>query len=168
MDDDGFIFRNLEPDGRLAALFFILGLLFFRQVAAFAHIAGHLAVLEESLPFFLQLFRRTVTIVGLPFLEQLVSIFLIDIEPLHLMVGAIRAAHVRPFIPSDTKPFQSGLNVFFRFRRRTFPVRIFNAQYEFTAHAFSQKPVEKRGTGAADVERASRARCKTYSHFFFH
>lgn len=36
MDDDGFIFRNLEPDGRLAALFFILGLLFFRQVAAFA------------------------------------------------------------------------------------------------------------------------------------
>ena len=104
VDNDFLIGRHTQTDRRFAAFRFIFRNLFRRQFPAFSHIAGHFSLFQKALPFFLQFFRRTVTVVSFPFCQELVCIFLIDVQTFHLAVRAVRASHINAFIPVHAQP----------------------------------------------------------------
>ena len=97
--------RNAEAYGRLAAFSLELSNLLFRQVTAFAHVARHFALFNQALALLLQLLVGAVAVVSLALSKQLVSIFFVDIQTLHLMIGAVRAANINALIPVHTQPF---------------------------------------------------------------
>ena len=168
VDDDLFVRRHAQADRRFASLGLILLPLLFGQIAAFPAVARHLAGFQLSLALRLQLFRSAVAVIRLALRQESVRVFLIDTEAFHLMVRPVRTAHIDAFVPGDPEPLQRGLDIFLGFRRGTFPVGILDPQYELAPHFPGKEPVEQGGPGAADMEWSSRARCKTYSHFFIH
>ena len=97
--------RHTEANSRLAAFGLILSNLLRSQVAAFAHIARHLALFNQGLTLLLQLLVGAVAVVSLALSQQLVSIFFVDVKTFHLVVGAIFAAYINALIPVHTKPF---------------------------------------------------------------
>ena len=104
VDNDLFIGRHTQTDRRLAAFRFIFCNLFRRQFPAFSHIAGHFSFFQKTLPFFLQLFRRTVAVIRFSLCQQLVCIFLIDVQPLHLAVRTVRTSYINAFVPVHAQP----------------------------------------------------------------
>ena len=139
---DSFVLRRLDADDVGTAFLEVLFDRFLGQVSAFAGV-------DRRFPFGQELFR----------------IFLINAQAFSLAVRAIGAADVDAFIPGDAQPFQGFLDVFFRFRRRTLAVRIFDADDELTVVVLGNEVVEQCRTGTADVERACRARSKTNAYF---
>ena len=67
--------------------------------------------LDLLLSELLQALRCTVAVVCLAFLYKLLGIFLIYIESFRLDVWAIRASDDRAFIPLDSKPVESLIEV---------------------------------------------------------
>lgn len=96
-----------------------------------------------SLFFRFQFFRRAEAVVGLAFGQELFRIFLINAQAFSLAVRAIVTADIDAFIPGDAQPFQGFLDVFFRFRRRTLAVRIFDADDELTVVVLGNEVVEQ-------------------------
>ena len=97
--------RHTEADSRLTAFGLEFGNLLLRQMTALAHVARHFAFLNQGLAFLLQLLVGAVAIVGLTLCQQLVSIFFVQVQALHLMVRAIGAAYVNALIPIHSQPF---------------------------------------------------------------
>ena len=163
---DLLISGHAEAHGRLATFSLKLSDLLGSQIAAFTHVARHFTSLNQGLALLLQLFISAIAIVCLALSQQLVGIFFVNIQTLHLMVGAIGAAHINALIPVHAQPLQSSLDVFLGFRGGTLSIGIFNTQNQLAAGFASQQPVEQGATSAANMERAGRARCKSYSYFF--
>ena len=157
--------RNAEANGRFAAFSFKLSNLLFGQMTAFAHITRHFAFFDQALAFFLQLLIGAVAIVSLAFSQQLVSIFFVDIKTFHLMIRSVRAANINALIPVHTQPLQSSLDIFLGFRGRTLTVGILDTQNQLAAGFAGQQIVEQRTARTTDMERAGRARRKSYSNF---
>ena len=157
--------RNAEANGRFAAFSFKLSNLLFCQMTAFAHITRHFAFFDQALTFFLQLLIGAVAIVSLAFSQQLVSIFFVDIKTFHLMIRSVRAANINALIPVHTQPLQSSLDIFLGFRGRTLTVGILDTQNQLAAGFAGQQIVEQRTARTTDMERAGRARRKSYSNF---
>ena len=177
-----FVLRRLDADDVGTAFLEVLFDRFLGQVSAFAGVDRRFAFGQLSLFFRFQLFlfvfylivmccalllpcRRAEAVVSLAFGQELFRIFLINAQAFSLAVRAIGAADVDTFIPGDAQPFQGFLDVFFRFRRRTLAVRIFDADDELTVVVLGNEVVEQCRTGTADVERACRARSKTNAYF---
>ena len=160
-----FVLRRLDADDVGTAFLEVLFDRFFGQVSAFAGVDRRFPFGQLSLFFRFQFFRRAEAVVGLAFGQELFRIFLINAQAFSLAVRAIGTADVDAFIPGDAQPFQGFLDVFFRFRRRTLAVRIFDADDELTVVVLGNEVVEQCRTGTADVERACRARSKTNAYF---
>ena len=165
---DFFVPGHPQTDRRPAALRLISLYLLRRQMGTFSHITGHLPVRDQVLAFGFQLFRRTIAIIGLAFRQQLIRIFFINVQTLRLMVRSVGSSHIGAFVPVHAQPTQSFFNVFFRLRRRTFPIRIFNAQDQLASGFTGQQPVKQRAARAAYMKWPCRAGRKTNSYFFCH
>jgi hypothetical protein len=91
-----------------------------------------------------------------PFGDELFSHRPIAIEARRLKVRAVRAADLRPLVPVEAEPAQAVEDPFDHLVRRALDVGVFDAQDEHAAEPPREKPVEKRGTRAADVQVAGR------------
>ena len=107
-----------------------------------------------------ELLGRAVAIVRAAALDERSRHRTIAIEAFGLKVRPVGSADVRPFVPVEPEPPQAVEDAFDHLARRAFGVGIFDAQDEHTAVAAREKPVEERGSGAADVQIAGWRRCE--------
>ncbi|MNJ65526.1 hypothetical protein D3C77_615430 [compost metagenome] len=98
--------RHAEADARLPSLSLIGGALLRRQIPVLAGIARRLSAGHLLLALQLQLLFRTVAAVSQPFVEKLLPIFAVNIQPLRLAVRAVVSADVDALVPFDAKPLQ--------------------------------------------------------------
>src|SRR4051795_11167688 len=82
------------------------------------------------------------------------------IEPLRLEVWCVRTADVGPFVPVEAEPSQAVDDSLDHLPRRTFRIRIFDAQHERSFVTPRKEPVEERRPGAAHVQIPGRRRRK--------
>ena len=107
-----------------------------------------------------------VLLVGLALVEQLLSVFLIEVHALRLPVGAEVAALVRALVPLKPHPAQAVHDGLFVLLGRAFEVRILDAQHKGAARMSGPEPVEERRMRAAYVQRACGAGCESRANFF--
>ena len=127
VDPHGAPHGHLEANGmgfprRKAALH-----LFLRQIAARAGIPERLFPRLLDFPLGFQLFRRAEAVVGLPFIQQLLQIFLVDLRTLRLEIGRARPPDFRTFVPVQPQPLHAADDLFHRTGFETARIRIFNA-----------------------------------------
>ncbi len=77
--------------------------------------------------------------------------FAVDVEPLALPVGAIRAADAGALVPGKTEPFEGFHYLLFGLLGRTRPVGILDPQDEPPAVLFCPDPAEQSHVGRADM-----------------
>src|SRR5579875_2428422 len=130
-------------------------------MAAVSVVARWLTPLALHHPHRLQPLRRAETSVGMAGSDQLLGIFKIDGAPLCLVIGAIRAAHVRAFVPIQPKPaepFEDGVNGALHCTRG---IGVFDADNELAPIVAREQPAKERRAEAPDVLDASWARRET-------
>ena len=93
------ISRHTKTYGWFASFSFVLFYLFRSKITAFAHITRHLPFGRQSLTFCFQLFICAVTIVGLTFSQQLISIFFIQFKTLCLTIRTVFPTYINTFVP---------------------------------------------------------------------
>src|SRR5205085_992118 len=74
------------------------------------------------------------------------------VEALRLIIGAIGAAHIRPFIPMQTEPAEAIEDWLQSFGDVALLVRIVDAQDELPTMPPGKEPVKERCAHAADME----------------
>ena len=138
------------------------------KVRTFAGIDRCFALSHLCFFFGFQFFRCAEAIIGFAFSQELVRIFFIEVQPFHLTVRAVRTTYVNAFIPVNAQPFQGILNIFFRFARRTFLVRIFDPDDKRATCMLGKQVVKEGRAGTANMKRAGRARSKANAYFIRH
>ena len=125
--------------------------LFYRNIAAGAGIAERL--LSSALFFTLcsQILGSAEAVICLAFIQQLLSIFSVDIKALGLIIRTVFTACFRAFVPVDAQPFQAGKNLAYGIFFQTFNIGIFDTQNQLAAHFAGKQPVEQRGTRTTNM-----------------
>src|SRR5690606_27979246 len=161
----GAVERHLQADDRGDALVTEGLALLIAQVAAVAVIARWPAGLALLLAQRGQALRRAEALVCVALGQQAVGVFAVQVEPLALEVGAVRAADIRPFVPVQAQPAQ-------RFGDRgdarlvvALLVGILDAQDEGAVVLAGKKVGEERGARAADVQVTGRAGREAHAHW---
>ncbi len=159
-----FAVWHFEPDDVGYALghgfFYFIG--FHREAVAHLH-AGTAVVLEGDV-FLAGLFEflgGVKSVVGIPLLDELLGVLLVNILALGLPVGAVVAAKARPFVRLHTQPFQGVDNVFLRPGHVARLVGVLNAQDESATVLAGQEVIVQSGAYPADMKRTGGAGGKT-------
>lgn len=114
-----------------------------------------------------QAFAATEAIERVVGIDQLFRVLRVHLATLALAIRTELAAHVRAFIPIDSRPPQRIENRLLRGRRTPFLVGVFDAQYELAALAAGERLVDQRDVGRPDVGITSRARCDASTNLHF-
>ncbi len=77
------------------------------------------------------------------------------IQTLRLEIWPVGTTDPWPFIPVEAEPAEAVENAFDHLIRRSFDVRVLDAQHEDTSGAPREEPVEQRRARAANVQVAS-------------
>src|SRR5699024_1657135 len=100
------VVRNTHPDTWRASLLFKLLNLFLCQIPMGSGILWNLSFGTLFFTLLLQFFFGHIAFVGQSSFQQIINIFLVDIEPLHLTVRTIITTDISTFIPLNAEPFQ--------------------------------------------------------------
>ena len=104
--------RHTESDYRLDALGFQVSPLFICKVCAMSVVTLIFALgCNLLLSHLFKSFRCAVAVIGLSVPYKLLGIFLVDIKAFRLDVGAIGSSNHRTFVPFDSKPVQSIIEI---------------------------------------------------------
>src|SRR4051812_20199052 len=85
------------------------------------------------------------------------------VETLGLEVRTELAADRRSLVPIEPQPAQAVEDPFDHLLRRAFEIGVFDAENKDPTRSPGEQPVEQRGAGAADVEKAGGRRGKANS-----
>jgi hypothetical protein len=99
----------------------------------------------------------------MPRSHQLAGGLVVQMLPLRLKVGTVRAFHTRPFIPIDPEPPEPVENRLEGFRLVAFGIGVVDAENELAAMPSREQPVEQRGTNATNMKITRWTRGKTRS-----
>ena len=165
MDGDSAFPGQFDPDG--------MGFPGFHPFSGFCRIqvAAGTGIMERLLPFALffplgfQIRRGAEAVVGFALVHQLLAVFLIQIQPLGLVVGTVIPAHFRAFVPAQAQPFQAGDDLGDGIFLQTIPIGIFDSQDHPATLAACEQPVEQGRPGPPDMQIPSRAGGKPYTYF---
>ena len=151
MYSDATFGRNLNTDGIRFACSDAGFSLLCRNIAAGTSIAERL--LSSALFFTLcsQILGSAEAVVCFAFVQQLLSIFFVDIKALGLIVRTIFAAGLRTFIPVDAQPFQAGKDLAYGILFQAFNIGILDTQNQLTAHFAGKQPVKQRSTRTTNM-----------------
>src|SRR5262249_18554364 len=84
--------------------------------------------------------------------QEFVDGLLIARSPLRLIIGRVRPAHVRAFVPIDAEPTEAVQDWGQRLFDVSLRVRVVDPQNELAAVPACEEPVEKRRAHAANVQ----------------
>jgi hypothetical protein len=157
-EDERPIVRHIKADDAFAAFGF--------ETALVGGHVGHptAAVDERTLFGFgggtlgLNLVGRGVIAIGEAASQEFVDGLLIARPPLRLIVGRVRTADVRAFVPIDAQPAEAVQDRGERFVDVSLRVGVVDPQNELAAVPAGEQPVEERRAHAADVQIAGGAR----------
>ncbi|MNZ87264.1 hypothetical protein D3C78_1061150 [compost metagenome] len=99
----------------------------------------------------LQLFGGAEAVERMAGIDQLLGVLGVDLAALALPVRAVRAAHIRAFVPFDAKPAQGVEDLLLRLAGRAQLVGVLDAQDELTAMLLGEAVVEQGDVGGADM-----------------
>ena len=151
MNGDAAFGRNLDTNGIRFACSDTCFSLFCRNIAAGTCITERL--LSSALFFALcsQILGSAEAVVCFAFVQQLLSIFFVNIKALGLIVRTVFAAGLRTFIPVDAQPFQAGKDLAYGILFQAFNIGILNTQNQLTAHFAGKQPVKQRSTRTTNM-----------------
>ena len=104
----------------------------------------------------LEFLGRGVVVIGMAAGQQLFDGLLIAIQPLRLVVGGERTAHLGPFVPIDAQPMQAVEDRLQRLLDVPLLVGVVDPQNELAAMLPGEQPIEQRGPDAANVQISGR------------
>ena len=151
MNGDAALGRNFDTNGIRFACSDTCFSLFCRNIAAGTCITERL--LSSALFFTLcsQILGSAEAVVCFAFVQQLLSIFFVDIKALGLIVRTVFAAGLRAFIPVDAQPFQAGKDLAYGILFQAFNIGILNTQNQLAAHFAGKQPVKQRSTRTTNM-----------------
>ena len=101
------------------------------------------------------------TAVGMPALDELLRVFLVDLHALALDVWSIVPANlIRPLVRHDARRIECAANEVYRIRDVAIPIRILNPQDKRPVICTRKQIGVQRRAQIADVHIARRTRCK--------
>ena len=161
---DLFRLRHAEADDRPLAGLDPASASSARQRAAGAVVLRRSAGREIGLAVGVELLRRAEAVVRVIARQQLVGVRRVEMQPLGLAIGTVRAADVRPLVPVEPEPAQVLEDALLRLARRSLGVGVLDAEDERAVLAVRQQPVEERRARVADVQLAGRAGSESDAH----
>ena len=123
-----------------------------RKVAAVPVVPGCLLLGRLFLAQRIQALLGAEAPVRLPFAHQPVRGSPVEVAPLRLYVGGVRAAHVRSLVPVDAQPGEGAVDALQGARRGALLVGVLDPQDERPAARAGGQIVIERGPDAADVK----------------
>jgi hypothetical protein len=136
-----------------------------RQIPALPHIAWHHFHGKETEAFRLQFFLRAITGINRLIRNQLIQVCSIERKAFTLMIRSKFSVLLRPFIPTQRKPFQIFQKVSLKYSGGPLPIRIFDTKNKPASVMFGEEPVEECCPGIPHMKVSRRRRGKSDPRF---